>query len=266
MKDYSKDLNNYREFLGSLPLNVYREKYRKIKWVEQDLHPLLFPVASIFENYWEKQNFLHFEVWFDKFWEELSRREETTKKLSNFKGLVYAHRKFYENKINNDLDKTFYLGFKARMNRTWIAILTQLDFCYAFVYVCNKQNKSLNLECSAELDAKGIDAKVGNAKFQIGKISQRRVARVKERLITIPYAVFNIEEFKRKSKSPRVSPNNRRKYERSLETFYKYFVLLKNGFVVFSEYYLNTIMKNIHSIENLKRTSKQISLELAGEV
>jgi len=63
------------------------------------------------------------------------------------------------------------------------------------------------LECDAELDAKGIDAKVNDIGFQVAKISQRKEARTvggKKTIITISYAVFNIEESKRRVTSPRV--------------------------------------------------------------
>ena len=57
-------------------------------------------------------------------------------------------------------DGWFKKGFEARMYRTWVSVLTQLDFCYLFEYICAKECKNLHLECNAELDAKGVDAKV----------------------------------------------------------------------------------------------------------
>ena len=162
-----KDLEKYRKFLESIPLSTYREELKDIKWVEQDLVPTLYPLTSIFLNYWETPNFLSFEDWFNKFWNEINTSQK--QKLTDLKDLVRAHRKFYEDKINGDLDNKVFLGFKARMYRTWVSVLTQLDFCYLFKFICSKEGKDLQLECSAELDAKGIDARVNNIGFQIAK-------------------------------------------------------------------------------------------------
>lgn len=266
MKKNSIDnLKKYRKFLEGIPLDKYRLEFKNVKWVEQDLHQLILPLASIFENYWEKQNYLNFEEWFNDFWCELSQNQSKAKKFTDLKELVRAHRKFYEDIVNNNLDKRVFLGFKARMNRTWISVLTQLDFCYMFAYMCNKLCRNIPLECNAELDMKGVDAKVGKIEFQVAKMSERKEARGKKRKLTIPYPVFEIDELERKSESPRVLAGNREKYKKMLKAFSKYFVLLKNGFVVFSEDYLKLIIKNIESIEKLREVVKQISLALSGE-
>jgi len=259
MENPSKTLKLYRDFLESIPLDKFREKYKEIKWVEQDLPKEILPLASIFKNYWDKHNFLSFDDWFNEFWEELHSNKESLNALKKFK-------KYYFNKDDNGW---FRLGFKARMYRTWVSVLTQLDFCYVFVYLSAKQNKNLKLECNAELDRRGIDARVDDVDFQVAKISQRKEARPgagrRKRKIAIPYAVFNIDELKRLSKSPRVREQNREKYKRALEAFFKYFEILSNGFVVFSEYYVSEIIKNIHDIQALKERVNRISLELAGE-
>ncbi|MGB9677591.1 MAG: TaqI family restriction endonuclease, partial [Candidatus Ratteibacteria bacterium] len=193
MKDPIKDLGRYRSFLESIPLSKYREELKDIKWVEQDLPKKILPLASIFKYYWEERNFLDFDEWFEKFWEEINTNPESKKALEEFK-------KYYFNKVIGEND-WFKKGFKARMYRTWVSVLTQLDFCYMFEYICAKEGKQLHLECNAELDAKGIDAKVNNIGFQVAKISQRKEARTvskKRTIITIPYAVFSIEEFERR--------------------------------------------------------------------
>ena len=263
-KNPVKDIEQYRKFLESIPMAKYREELKDIKWVEQDLVHILFPLASIFENYWEKQNFLNFEEWFNKFWTEINIKY--AQKLSELKELVRAHRKFYEDKINGDLDNKFFLGFKARMYRTWISVLTQLDFCYLFELIGARDEKTLQLECNAELDAKGIDARVNNVGFQIAKISQRKEALKivrKRRVITIPYAVFDLAEFQRLSQSPRVKDKDG--YKKAINSFNKYFLCLNNGFVVFKEDYLNPIINNIGDIEKVKAVVSKISLELSGE-
>lgn len=259
MENPSNALKLYRDFLETVPLDKFREKYKEIKWVEQDLPKEILPLASIFRNYWDEHKFLNFDDWFEELWKELHCNEESLNALKEFK-------KYYFNKDN---DGWFKLGFKARMYRTWVSVLTQLDFCYVFVYVSDKQNKNLRLECNAELDMRGIDARVGNTDFQVAKISQRKEARPganrKKTKITIHYAVFNLDEFKRLSKSSRVSQDNRKKYKRRIEAFLKYFEILLNGFVVFSEYYISEIVKNIDDIERLKKVNNKILLELSGE-
>ena len=258
------DLICYRKFLATIPLSHFRVEFQKVKWVEQDLPRAMLPLKSIYEHYWKKQNFLEFDSWFSYFWEELHTNKESLEVIKKFK-------KYYFDKDNNGW---FKKGFKARMYRTWISMLTQLDFGYVISYVAEKQNKILVLECNASLDRSGIDLKIGDLGFQVKKVSQRKEARAitktkKKRgieVINIPYPVYNIEEIKRKIKSPRVLPQNKLAYEKTLESFYKYCKVLPNGFVVFAENYIVPIVKNINNIEKLREQIKQISLELSGEV
>ena len=252
-------LEKYRSFLETIPLDKYREELKEIKWVEQDLPKELLPLASIFQYYWEEKQFKNFDNWFDIFWQEINSKEKNKEALKEFM-------KYYFDKDNNGW---FKKGFRARMYRTWISVLTQLDFCYAFEYQCTLSNKNLFLECNADLDIKGIDARVGNIDFQVEKISQRKEARSSSKrktLVKIPYAVFNVAEFERKIGSSRVTERNKISYQNSLNAFYKYFIRLTNGFVVFSDNYLKIIIDHINDIENMKKAIDQIYLELSGEV
>ncbi len=256
MNNPTGHLSGYRKFLESIPLNKYREELKDIKWVEQDLPKEVLPLASIFKYYWIERKFLNFDEWFEIFYKEINTLSESAQALKKFK-------KYYFDKENNGW---FKKGFRARMYRTWVSVLTQLDFCYMFEYVCSKEGKRLQLECNAELDAKGIDAKVKDIGFQVAKISQRKEARTvgeKKTVVTIPYAVFNIEEFQRKCQSPKVKDKSG--YQKALTSFHKYFDRLRNGFVVFKEGYLKLIIENIDNIETLRKIIKGISLELSGE-
>ncbi|HGJ63971.1 TPA: TaqI family restriction endonuclease [bacterium] len=264
LKDQIRGFEKYRQFLGNIPLSKYRDELKDIKWVEQDLVPSLYPLKSIYKNYWETQNFLNFENWFAEFWDEINSSQK--QKLNDLKELVRAHRKFYEDKINGDLENKILLGFKARMYRTWVSVLTQLDFCYLFEFICTREGKNLRIECNADLDSKGIDARVNNIGFQIAKISQRKEALKivrKSRVVTIPYAVFDVKEFQRLSLSPRVRDQSG--YQKALSSFNKYFLQLNNGFVVFKEDYLKLIIDNITDIGKVKSVIENISLELAGK-
>lgn len=256
MSELPGHLSEYRGFLENIPLAKYQEELRDIKWVEQDLPKEMLPLASIFKCYWDERKFLGFDEWFEIFWEELNTRPESKRALKEFK-------KYYFDKEGNGW---FKKGFRARMYRTRVSVLTQLDFCYMFEYVCVKEGKNLQLECNAELDARGIDAKVNDIGFQVAKISQRKEARTvgeKKTVVTIPYAVFNVEEFRRRCESPRVKDKSG--YQKALAAFQKYFNCLENGFVVFKEDYLRRIVENIDDIEKIRRVAKGVALELAGE-
>jgi len=258
MRDPIKDLIRYRKFLSSIPLGKYRNKFREIKWVEQDLPKEILPLSSMFKHYWEERKFLEFDEWFEEFWKEINTVPMSRRALEEFK-------KYYFDK-SLDENGWFKKGFKARMYRTWVSVLTQIDFNFMFEYVCAKERKKLELVANAELDAKGIDAMVGEIGFQIAKISHRKEARTvgkKKTVLTIPYAVFNIEEMERKLNSPRVK--DKKGYQKSLESFHKYFKCLQNGFVVFNEYYLKQIIDNIDDVEKVRRVARKISVELSGE-
>lgn len=258
MKDPLKDIKRYRGFLETIPLDKYREELKDIKWVEQDLPKEVLPLVSVFKYYWEEKQFLTFGKWFETFWKELNTKPESKQALKEFK-------KYYFDKNGNGW---FKKGFKARMYRTWISVLTQLDFCFIFELSCAKEGKNLQLQANAELDSRGIDARVNDIDFQIAKISQRKEARIvggKKKIVTIPYAVFNVEEFERRLESPRVKDKDKTGYRKALDSFRKYFIRLQNGFIVFSENYTKPILDNIDSIEKVKTVVSQIISELSGE-
>ncbi len=257
MEVEKKALNFYRAFLQSIPLAEYRETLKDVKWVEQDLYPEMLPLASIFRNYWHNQNFLDFGSWFDQFWNELHSNPLSVSAIKDFK-------KYYFDKDN---DGWFRLGFKARMYRTWVSLLTQIDFYYVLSYVIAKRGYRITFEANAVLDQKGIDLRIGGLDFGISKVSQRKEARSggSKRLIVLPYAVFNIKDFTRKSMSSRVTPASRMAYKKSVEAFNNYFIQLDNGFVVFKEDYVIPIIENIDNPEGIKAAIKKIGEELSGE-
>jgi hypothetical protein len=256
-KDPISDFKEYRKFLETIPLAKYREELKDVKWVEQDLPDKILPQESIFKYYWFERKFFNFEEWFENFWAEVNTNSVKRTVLEQFK-------KYFFDKDDNGW---FKKGFKARMYRTWVSVLTQLDFCYLFEYICAREGNNLQLECNADLDTrKGIDALVNNIGFQIAKISQRKEARTatkKKTIVIIPYAVFNIQEFQRKSKSSRVKDKSG--YRKALASFNRYFIQLQNGFIVFRESYLKPIIHKINSIGEVKKVVKKISLELAGK-
>lgn len=251
-----RDIENYREFLVSIPLAKYRQELKDIKWVEQDLPKEMLPLESIFRHYWFERKLLNFDEWFEDFWTELNTKPESQQALTQFK-------KYFFDKNGNGW---FKKGFRARMYRTWVSLLTQLDFCYVFEYVCSKEGKTIPLECNAELDAKGTDAQVGKIKFQIKKVSQRkeaRGARSDKDTINIIYVVWDIDELKEKIKNPRTRIKDT--YQKMVNGFEKYLLKFPNGFIVFKDDYLKQIIHNIGNIGKLQKAVKKISLELSGE-
>lgn len=268
VKKSLEDLKKYRYFLETILL----DKFRDIKWVEIDLPREMVPdpeggkrfrfrylhLAWIFKYYWDERRFLSFDEWFKIYWKEINTKPEIRQVLEKFK-------KYYFDDADNNW---FKKGFKARMWRTWVSVLTQIDFCYMFGYICAKEGKDLRLEANAELDARGIDAKVDNIGFQIGKRSQRKEARTeslvkKEAVVAVPYVVWDPDELKKKIQNPRTRIKNT--YQKMVDSFDKYFIKLQNGFVVFNENYLKPIIDNMDNIEAVRKAVKKISLELSGE-
>jgi len=124
-------------------------------------------------------------------------------------------------------------------------------------------------KCNAEMDIGGVDLKIGEIEFAIYKVSQRKEARSAEKSrksrVNIPYAVYNADEYARLSESPRVSEDNRKKYKKALAAFKKYFYVLENGFVVFSENYVLPIAKNLSDSDKLNGFINNMLEELSGE-
>jgi hypothetical protein len=258
MKSPINDLGRYRTFLESIPLSKYREELKDIKWVEQDLPKEILPLRSIFKYYWEDRNFLSFEEWFENFWTEINQDETSKKALDEFK-------KYYFNRTVEEND-WFKKGFKARMYRTWVSVLTQLDFCYVYERIAAQEGIDLPLECNAELDARGIDFEINEIGFQIAKISQRKEARTsarKKKVVTIPYAVFNIKKMEKRAQSPRVKDTEG--YKKSLEAFNKYFIRLSNGFVVFQETIPRLIIDHLDDANEIRKIMEKVFLELSGD-
>jgi hypothetical protein len=255
-----KDLDSFRKFLETIPLEKLRKETKEIKWVEQDLPKEILPLESIFRYYWEKKEFLDFDKWFDDFWQELHSNPQKKEILEQFKSYYF----------DNADNEWFKKGFRARMYRTWISVLTQLDFCYVFAYISEKFGKKYNLIVNAELDRKGIDLRVvkNNLRidFQVAKISERKEARSaprkKNTTINIPYPVFNLKKLQQLVESKRVKPENKKKYKSIIDAFNKYFKTLKNGFIVFNEEFVEGIVQNIEDINKLKNFIDKVYKDL----
>lgn len=224
-------VSHFEAFLERIPLEKYRKDLLHIKIVEQDLPKDLNPLADIYSTYWveEVKDLPDYEEFFEAWWQKhLKPIDEFIKKY--FWGCSYEFVR---------------LGFKARLYRTFISVLTQFHFCYSWKSFC-----SAPLKTSAELDMKGIDAVVEYegcpVALQVKKETYRPEASGSGRfvrrewnvcmMIEIPYTITAPEDWKKQLERAR-REDTRRRYAQFLwlaENLQKW---LENGFVVFQPTY-----------------------------
>ena len=239
-------LKKYENFLREIDLSKY-SRLREIKTVEQDLPKSLNPLPLIYKYYWEERNFIDYDEFFKIYWEtKLHYIMEFIKKYFYGCSLQFVEE-----------------GFKARLYRTWISLLTQFHFQYLWVALFEEKYP---LEASAELDMAGIDSRITingiTVGIQIKKISyrreasQRRFTKKQRKLVDIicevPYLVIDIEEVERKLSSNRTRESTKRKLSFLLAFFNRNFRVLKNGFVIFKEDYLHKVEEVLLTAESYK--------------
>lgn len=224
-------LEKFEAFLETIPLDSYRRELEPIKTVEQDLPNNLNPLPAIYDKYWVSAptKFPNFEDFFDKWWEEHLRP------LDDF------IRKYFWGCSHEFV----YLGFKARLYRTLISVLTQFHFAYSWLAYCQ-----LPLEASADLDMKGIDALVHcqekTVALQIKKETYRAEARERGRFarrkipvtftVEIPYTIAPPDEWQQRVEKAR-KEETRKQYKLFTLLARKLQRWLSNGFVVFQPDY-----------------------------
>ena len=75
----------FNQFLLTIDLVRYREKYRHIKLVELDLPRNIQAIYHLYQEYWERRkNFSSFE----KFYETYSRKKSRKRVVRNFGALI----------------------------------------------------------------------------------------------------------------------------------------------------------------------------------
>jgi len=246
-RNWQKDLEKYEKFLKNIDVEKYAE-LRPRKTVEQDLPPDLIPLAIFYRHYWDSNEFKDYEEVFEIYWNE----------------------KFNPH-IRNFIKKYFYgcslmfveEGFKARLYRTWMSVLTQFHFQYLWNTLF--ENKLIS---DWELDQMGIDAKVTiadkNVGLQVKKISYRREAshrRFTKRqqkhvdvVVEIPYLVVDTDELARKLESERTWESTKKECKKLITLFNENFVKYDNGFVIFKKEYLKQVYGTIE--EKVRSSSK----------
>lgn len=241
MKESERDiLQRFEEFLASIPLERYREELLPVKTVEQDLPRSLNPLPAIYEAYWSDnpQKFPTYEQFFNSWWE------------SNLVALDDFVRKYFWGCSWEFVRK----GFKARLYRTVVSVLTQFHFRYSWKAYCEA-----SLEASSELDTAGVDAEVNvagtRAALQVKKETYRaeaggegRFARRKHPyplVVEVPYTLTLPEEWQRRAERARSST-------RASQARLFHFCALRlqrwlpNGFVVFKPEYPIAVERYIH--------------------
>lgn len=191
-------LEKFEAFLATIPLGDYRKELEPVKTVEQDLPKELNPLPAIYASYWvtEPVDFPDYETFFRTWWtEHLRPLDAFIRKY--FWGCSYEF---------------VYLGFKARIYRTLISVLTQFHFAYSWLTHCE-----LPLEASAELDMAGVDALVqcGDKKIalQVKKETYRAEARERGRFarrkvfvdftVEVPYTIVPPDEWQKRIQKAR---------------------------------------------------------------
>lgn len=227
-------LQEFEAFLAGIPLDHYRSELMPVKTVEQDLPRALNPLPDIYEAYWNpepsEKRFPSYEEFFARWWK--SHLEPLDAFISQyFWGCSLAFVR---------------LGFKARLYRTLMSVLTQFHFAYAWQAHCQT-----SLQASAELDMKGLDALVNLASgeqvaLQVKKETYRSEARGAGRfarrsqqydlVVEVPYTITGAEEWHsrlRRARRPETSERYRL-FALLAETLQR---RLPNGFVVFQPEY-----------------------------
>jgi hypothetical protein len=146
-------LIKFTEFLKTVPLKEYREKYAPIKIVEMDLSKDIQAIELLYIVYWDEKNFIDFEEFYKRY---LNEKENS---LEDFR-------------IKSTMCKDcFYRGLKARIYRTWAGLITQIHAGYVAEKVFGEGTVSM----SAKLDSQGADIRVSYKKcflnYQVKKTS-----------------------------------------------------------------------------------------------
>ncbi|MBO4694838.1 MAG: TaqI family restriction endonuclease [Clostridia bacterium] len=155
-------LDVFEQFLKTVDLESYRERFTHIKTVEMDLPPKIQALDTIYEIYWDKsKNGATNPPSFDEYYDYYYTKNEA--------------------EINNFWDTTgfgkecdcFKRGLKARIYRTWASLITQIHAGYVAETVFGKDT----VEQSTVLDHNGIDILVkyknNDIKIQVKKDSKR---------------------------------------------------------------------------------------------
>ena len=224
-------LNEFEEFLQSVDLKFYRDKYRPIKIVEMDLSKEIQAIAILYQIYWDQKKFLNY----DDFYKEYINKYKTEIEAFRLKTTM----------CNN----CFYRGLPARIYRTWASIITQIHAGYVAESVFGDGTVAM----SVDLDHQGADFQVNYMgqvlNYQVKKKSLGREVRQEKpkaknplpgSFVDIKYEVPSSDYFEnpKKKDGEYKLPYKRFQDNKELKRF-------PNGFVVFTPYAFKKKKKEI---------------------
>ena len=224
-------LNEFEEFLQSVDLKFYRDKYRPIKIVEMDLSKEIQAIAILYQIYWDQKKFLNY----DDFYKEYINKYKTEIEAFRLKTTM----------CNN----CFYRGLPARIYRTWASIITKIHAGYVAESVFGDGTVAM----SADLDHQGADFQVNYMgqvlNYQVKKKSLGREVRQEKpkaknplpgSFVDIKYEVPSSDYFEnpKKNDGEYKLPYKRFQDNKELKRF-------PNGFVVFTPYAFKKKKKEI---------------------
>lgn len=244
------ELKEFNDFLESIDLDKYRDKYKSIKTMEADMSKDIQALNSIYKTYWDRNNlkidkFLSFDDYYHKYY--LSY--EMLKKVIEFNN----------NKIGL-CNECLMKGIEARIYRTWASLITQIQAGYCCAEVFGKRN----VEQSVDLDHLGIDIKVTYKNIKIGiqikkETGRREIVNRKpqpkeqkevSKIYNIYYKVITQEEFdnpkyKVKGKNYNVGDFKPYAFLFGLDGSEPYLNRLPNGFIIFTKKFFKKIKDDI---------------------
>ncbi|MEK7650619.1 MAG: TaqI family restriction endonuclease [Patescibacteria group bacterium] len=224
-------LKKFEEFLESVNLKSYREKYRPIKIVEMDLPKEVQAINMLYLVYWDEKKFLSFEKFYNEYLEEHKTVIDGFQQKTGMCEVCFAK------------------GLPARIYRTWASIITQIHAGY----VAESVFGSGTVEMSGELDHKGADFQVKYKNrvlnYQVKKKSLGREVRQEKpksknpllgEFVDIKYEVPGSDYFENPKKK---NGEYKLPYKRFAEN--KELKRFPNGFVVFTPYVFEQKKKEI---------------------
>ncbi len=131
-------LQEFTDFLKTVPLAEYRKKYAHVKIVEMDLPKDIQAIELLYTVYWDEKQFLTFEEFYKRYLKEKYDLADTFRKKTTM------------------CEDCFSRGLEARIYRTWAGLITQIHAGYVAEDVFGEGAVSM----SAELDHQGADIRV----------------------------------------------------------------------------------------------------------
>ena len=217
-------VQKFDNFLQSVDLKSYRDKYSAIKIVEMNLPKDIQAIELLYRIYWDKKEFCSFDDFYSIY------KAEKRKKLILFQ------------KKTGMCKKCFEKGIKARTYRTWASIITQIHAGYVAESVFGNDS----VKMSEILDHQDADIQVlykgfilnydvkKEANSGVMGRSHKPKKPIPGEKISIRYEVPNYETITNPLKKRGVGMKKEfiRFKEKFLDT--KILNVFKNGFVVFT--------------------------------